>query len=139
MTTRLDISDLVGAPFAWNGRGPAFDCFGLLLECSRRLGLDPPDYQAKPNDGETNAAIVAAGLGDGWREIARPTAGCAVLFRGSEPHVGVMLAGERFLHTRERIGQAVVERLSHPFWSRSFAGFYEYAGGRADVCKIGAA
>jgi len=37
----IDYTDLIGKPWVWGARGPdAYDCFGLLKEVMRRLGID---------------------------------------------------------------------------------------------------
>jgi len=40
------LGDLPGRPYLYGARGPAsFDCWGLVLEVRRRLGLVlPPDF-----------------------------------------------------------------------------------------------
>lgn len=38
-----DLSDLIGAPYSDLGRGPSYDCYGLVIEVLRRNGVNLPD------------------------------------------------------------------------------------------------
>jgi cell wall-associated NlpC family hydrolase len=49
------VNRLVGKPFKWSGRGPdAFDCWGLVIEARRSLGLPVGiDWETWVAEGET--------------------------------------------------------------------------------------
>jgi len=80
----IDVSDLIGKPWSWGARGPdAYDCFGLLIEVSRRYGID-----WKPNDmlrdvpyslDGMKAAIDALLPGSNWVEVDTARPGDAVM------------------------------------------------------------
>jgi cell wall-associated NlpC family hydrolase len=127
MTFRWD--DLVGARFCYGGRGPEFDCWGLVREALLRQGQDPPEYPSS-DDGSANAATAAiATASPVWERLTEPEVGCVVAFRddcGLVSHVGVIIEGGRFLHIREATA-ACAEKLNSPLWRRRIAGFYRLA------------
>ena len=84
--------DLLAVPWAEDGRDPAagLDCFGLVVEVYRRLGVELPD-PASPG------FLSQRG---GWEAISDPEPGCAVLMvHQGRPHVGVYLGGGEILHS----------------------------------------
>jgi cell wall-associated NlpC family hydrolase len=134
---------LVGKPFAWHGRGPeAYDCWGLVRQCLLVAGVkDVPDYRSA-TEGCINAVVMLDAMAHGWHKAARPEPGLVALFRmdlavGS--HVGYLLTADRFLHTTEETGGAVLERLSSPLWSRRVLGYYRWLPqmGRSRVAYAG--
>lgn len=121
-----DVSDLIGVPFAYGARGPAaYDCYGLVMECARRDGVQLPDFGA-----DTNQGVIAAMMGatlPQWREIpCRP--GAVVLLRVGRhvAHVGYVLDSNKMAHTWKSSGGVTVQRLDD--WKQRIVGFYEYAG-----------
>ena len=117
-----DISDLIGVPFDYGGRGPdSYDCYGLLMEMYKRAGITITDYGSS----SLGAEIVAMMLGrlDDWKEIeAKP--GCALLIKlPLSMHVGFMLPHNKFIHTTKSTGGVTIERLRD--WTRRILGYYE--------------
>jgi cell wall-associated NlpC family hydrolase len=120
-----DWVDLIGVPFQYGGRGPEiFDCYGLVIEMYRRRGRWLPDYRSPSDQAEIAALMGCASIG--FRLRLEPTPSSIVMLRvsGLACHVGYMLDEERFLHTWERSGGVVVERLEN--WRRRVTGFYDY-------------
>ena len=72
------------------------------------------------------------GLAAEWERIEKPELGCGVVFRvacgaqSDASHVGAVIGDDVFLHTMERTGGVVAERLSHPAWSKRITGFYRW-------------
>ena len=92
--------DLLAVPWAEDGRDPAagLDCFGLVVEVYRRLGVELPD-PASP------AFLSQRG---GWEAITEPEPGCAVLMvHQGRPHVGVYLGVGEVLHSTRLSGVVV--------------------------------
>jgi cell wall-associated NlpC family hydrolase len=133
-----DLSDLIGVPFVYGGRGKeGFDCWGLTIEVFRRFGIEIPDYQP------ACAALSESGFSTGnisavitekvvrWQRIDEPEAPCLVIFHidGNAPgmcnHLGVHIGDGKFVHTLFK-RNACIERLSHPWFSRRREGFYRY-------------
>ena len=130
----LDFTDLIGRPFKYGARGPMeFDCYGLLIEVQRRIGNHISDYPSS-EQGPENASAIVLGLAEEWEPTARPEVGCGVVFRvacsaeTSASHVGAVISDDVFLHTMERTGGVVAERLSHPAWAKRITGFYRWKG-----------
>lgn len=118
--------DLIGAPFAYGGRGdPDYDCYGLIIELSRRDGIIIPDY-ASPSEGAKITAIFVGELRL-WEETEiKP--GTIHLFRvPGNLHVGYAIDKDRFVHTWEGTNGVVVERLSDG-WESRLMGTYKYVG-----------
>jgi cell wall-associated NlpC family hydrolase len=117
--------DLIGKPFRFGGRGPdEYDCWGLVRECLRRQGLNPPDYPSAEL-GTVNAATLAQAA-PAWTAVQTPAFGCVVAFRmncGMASHVGIVVGRHQFLHVLEHT-HTCVERLSSPLWRNRITGFY---------------
>lgn len=119
----------LGMPFADHGRGPAFDCWGLVrhvLQLER--GITLPDYGGSYPSHRDHASVAAAirqGAVTGWARHDAASVGAVVVFNivGRPWHVGLVVAPDRFLHIPE--GEtSCVERLSSPMWARRIEGFY---------------
>jgi cell wall-associated NlpC family hydrolase len=126
----MKIDDLIGKPYQKEARGPdAFDCFGLFAELCRRRGDSIPP-EVSPERVEDRAAAIAAAIERGeWRQLDAPEPGCAVVMRIIPPfvsHLGMVLDGGRFIHTREGMNVAI-ERLSSVVWRSRIAGFYTHS------------
>jgi len=145
----LTYSDLLTATFRYNARGPShFDCYGLCMEVSRRLGRTLPEILT-PNGllnmqellrEETENGIrwrpVPATEGEwgvmtGHPRIGPPIeygikSGAIAYFRvkGLLAHVGIIIGPDRFLHAWERAGGVCCERLSA--WEPRLVGIYEH-------------
>lgn len=129
-------TDLIGVPFAYGGRGPdTLDCYGLLMEIHRRLGIELPDYRStkvlydiankisqekyrwhchaqKPDDGLIPFSEMAPG-----RSIE-------IRIKGFACHVGFIHRPRYFLHTWESTGGVTEESIE--LWRSRILGVYEY-------------
>jgi cell wall-associated NlpC family hydrolase len=120
-------SDLIGQPYQPAGRGPAYDCYGLVRCVLLRMGLDVPDY---PSSGDTglNVSLIMAAMEGGWEKLDGPEPGAVVLFKVElrvPTHVGIVVDREKFLHIMKDTN-AVRERLKSPAWKRRVTGFYRW-------------
>lgn len=122
----------VGLAYADKGRGPAYDCWGLLVAVMRDLrGVDLPSYSDQyvtADDRRALAALIAGEL-DPWDEIAsgQEQAFDAVLMReGRFPrHVGIVTAPGRLLHISA--GEtSMIERYREGPLKHRVVGFYRY-------------
>lgn len=102
-TVEAALAHLTGCPFRRGARGPeAYDCWGVVLEVRRRLGLVLPPDPATDVDLEQAAALFASvERPAGWR-AGPATLGAIVLSPGGA-HAGVHLAG-RILHAQAGAG-----------------------------------
>lgn len=128
----VSYGDLIGKPFAWKARGPdAYDCYGLVEELSRRMGLKVPDYLS-PTVHEDIAALIGRSI-PYWTPCAEePGAVATIRVLHSTPegmktlvsHVGMVLPHERLIHSWQRSGGVCVEPLEP--WRRRISGFYRF-------------
>lgn len=118
--------DLIGTPFKYGGRGPDFfDCYGLVMEMSRRAGKPLPDFGF-----DTNHNIVAAMMGatlPQWEEISK-TPGCVALIRIGRliSHVGYLIDADHMIHSWDMSNGVSIVRLDE--WKNRITGFYRYVG-----------
>lgn len=118
--------DLIGVPFEYGARGPdKLDCYGLVMEMSRRNGQPLPDFGFADNQ-----AIVAAMMGatmPQWQEIEQQP-GAVVLIRVGRyiAHVGYMIDEHRMIHSWEHSHGVTI--VSVDSWKQRIVGFYKYVG-----------
>jgi cell wall-associated NlpC family hydrolase len=124
--------DLLGKPYAKDGRGPtSYDCLGLAMEMARRLGKPVPAYVSDEEELHRQLGAGSATLAD-VPQIARAVPGCVALFRMSDGthHLGVMVDPYRMLHAARTNGAVIVERVLSPQWQRKIIGYYSLEGGK---------
>jgi cell wall-associated NlpC family hydrolase len=128
----LSYSDLVGKPYLKGASGPdAFDCYGLVRELARRMGVSVPDY-TKPSTWHEIADCI-----ERERTFWTPCeegAGAVALFRirhlvDGKPvtlatHVGMCIGHGRFVHAWKPAGGVVREDIQP--WRRRIVGFYSF-------------
>ena len=129
----LEIEDLIGIPFLNGGRDPkvGLDCLGLVIEIHKRRNITLPDFSIDANDKDMIFKMVCLQkMHEQWEKIDDPEVGCVILFRNScgpfVNHLAVSLGGVEFIHTLERTGGSVIERLDHPFWRNKIDGHYKW-------------
>ena len=113
----LQIDDLLGVRFKNHGRSiqEGFDCYGLAIEVSRRLGHNLLDLWYDRADGDTFAANVddvCKRMSDLVEETNEQELGNLILFAdeaGRMIHIGVFLEKGLFIHTDN--GKVRVSRL----------------------------
>ena len=121
-----NFDDLIGVPFAYDGRGPEkYDCYGLVMELSRRDGIILPDF-IHSSDMALNAATVGVVLPQ-WEQIEKCPGAIALIRIGKYvAHVGYVIDDNRMIHTWEESGGVTIQRLDA--WQHRIVGFYRYAG-----------
>jgi len=124
-----DFHDLVGVPFQYGGRGPdALDCYGLVMECARREGIDLPDFGCA-TDQPTIMAMMTASLPQ-WRQIEKRHGAIAFIRVGRyAAHVGYVFGSHFMIHAWEDSGGVSIVRLSD--WEHRILGYFEYVGQKA--------
>ena len=112
----INISDLIGQKFVYNGRSKAtgYDCYGLAIEVCKRYGHKLPDVYYE----EGGIKAVAENYAQ-WFENVKGTLaitdkreeGNLVVFfsKGRAIHVGVLLNEDDFIHAD--LGGVRVENL----------------------------
>lgn len=135
----LNYSDLIGAPFEQDGRGPkAYDCYGLTKEVYHRYGKEIGEYWCCVEDKVKINDIYRGAVKNGkWREIDYkhgekiPEPALIGLRFNAPPgivnHTAVYIGDGKFIHIRERIG-VCVDSITSPAWARQIVGIYEFIG-----------
>lgn len=104
-------SDLIGIPFRFGGRSrDGIDCWGLVIEVYRRLGIeveDIDDYGALTP--EVVAPELEAAVAPAWRQVVEPFEPYDVLTfdtldGGAVTHCAVWVGAGRMLHAIEKLG-----------------------------------
>lgn len=124
----------VGLSYADKGRGPAFDCWGLVHRVYRDLrGIDLPSYSeayVTAADRKAIADLIAGEL-DPWIEIAAGAEqpfDCVLMREGRLiRHVGLVTSPGRLLHVSEGITSRIEPYYTGPIRHR-VVGFYRYSG-----------
>jgi cell wall-associated NlpC family hydrolase len=128
MADRLAYADLIGTPFEYGGRGPqAFDCWGLVMECYRRVhGVVLPDLRS-PSDPAVQAAMAATMMQQTCWERVSPAPGAIVALRVGRliTHVGFALEDDKLIHAWKQTGGVTVNPIA--VWQHRIEGFYRYA------------
>lgn len=130
----MTFEHFVGLSYADKGRGPAFDCWGLVqFVFCEMCGIDLPSYSEAYVTAADRRAIadLIAGELDPWTEIAagtEQTFDCVLMSEGRVPrHVGVVTAPGRLLHVSEGITSRIEPYRTGPLRHR-VVGFYRYSG-----------
>ncbi|MCC7202454.1 MAG: C40 family peptidase [Nitrospirae bacterium] len=122
--------DLIGIPYVECGRTlQGLDCFGLVLICQKRLGIEAPDpfliehKKAVPENGWSDWIIREF---SGWVQIKKPIFAAVIVFAnkdGIPDHAGVMIDERRFIHSVRKAGVVIgrLDRCPYPV-----IGAYEY-------------
>lgn len=132
----IDYRDLIGVSFAYGGRGPlTYDCYGLVMECHRRLGVEIPDYRSPEVLREIASLMNTERYR--WKQVAVKTDEGAIPSSALQPgrlleiringhacHVGFIHKPRKFLHTWEDSGGVVENEIYE--WRSRIIGVYEY-------------
>jgi Cell wall-associated hydrolases (invasion-associated proteins) len=124
----INISDLIGKPFANGGRGPeVFDCYGLVRETYHRLGIELPelfidcfDIEKINNEYQLQSKHLI--------RLDKPELYCIVAMRNSSPfvnHFGVYLGNHEFIHALDGSGTCITS-TDHIYWKRTIAGYCQW-------------
>ncbi|MBW5802054.1 C40 family peptidase [Halomonas elongata] len=125
----IDVTEYIGLPFEPGGRGPRYDCYGLLRRVyAERLGIALPEHAGySATLTPATAAMIRAGLVD-WQPVSEPEPWDAVLLLvdGRPNHIGLVLGDGWMLHTT-RHKDACIESYRAPQWRDRIEGFYKWS------------
>ncbi len=110
----------LGVPYRWGGTDQenGFDCSGLTMVCYRLNGLNLP--RVSRNQFRAGRWVPKANLQKGDLVFFATNGGQRV------SHVGMYIGNDRFIHA-PRTGQTVrIEKLSNPFFARTYMGGRSY-------------
>ena len=119
----IQFDDLIGVPFEKKGRGPkTYDCYGLVMECFRRRGIEIPSFESPDGAGK-----IIATFGTQipiWKEVEKQKGTAVVIKLPFMMHVGYMVSDTEMIHCWERSYGVLVEPID--VWKRKVVGYYEY-------------
>lgn len=122
--------DLVSKEFKDFGRGPhGYDCYGLVLEVSKRLGKYLPDYESVVSKAMRQIQDKVNTYKSQFERIEKPERGDLVLITNGrfECHIGIVIDRGVFIHIKKECGVQQV-RFNHPLYKSRIEGFYRYVG-----------
>lgn len=100
---QIDVLDLLGVRYKKNGRDEnGLDCFGLVIEVSKRFGHELPDFEYLKTNWEVfneNKEKIAKECK--LKKVTSPCEGDLLLFKvccAFENHIGVYLGDDQFIH-----------------------------------------
>jgi cell wall-associated NlpC family hydrolase len=133
------IAPWIGLPYGDLGRGPAFDCWGLVREVvGMEFGVWLPSYDGRYADTHENAQLAALLESESarWQRIAvadrrrlvrlaTEQPGDCLLFRQARlaGHVAVVAGGGWMVHIEEGL-HSVTERYDEQPWAVRLIGIY---------------
>ena len=126
--TPVTVSDLIGKPFLYGGRGPDhYDCYGLVSEIYKRRGIALPPLLSATSYKAIDP--IFQNEKKGYIKIDKPEAYAIVSFIIRPPfvsHVGVVLENEKsFIHVLQKRFVAI-EQLSSQSWNHRIEGYYRW-------------
>ena len=102
---KFTINDLIGVKFSHHGRNKeeGFDCYGLAIEVSKRLGHDLVDYWYTESNPDVFSSLCSVGIRDNALiETNEYELGNLIVFfdvNGAMVHIGVLLDNKSFIHS----------------------------------------
>jgi cell wall-associated NlpC family hydrolase len=128
----MNIGRYIGLPYADRGRGPAYDCFGLVKHFYKEeLGLDVADHLSaytSSSDSESVSKAINTYKSE-WVKVDKPSQYDILLFNimGFPTHVGIYLNSSDFLHSFQGTNSCI-ERFNSVTWNRRLQGIYQWKG-----------
>ena len=124
--SKLNYTDLLTKEFEWGGRGSQkYDCYGLVMEIYKRIGIDLPDFKSAKAPSLIQQSIIEGKKL--FEEIEEPEPYCLVTFfirPEYTSHLGVVLEDcKRFIHIMED-SMVTVEKLSD--WEDRITGYLRW-------------
>lgn len=124
------INDLIGVKYKPHGRNlDGIDCYGLIIEVYKRLGVTLQDIEYEETDIKSNTNIDKVMRKTlPVEKINRPEKYCIVelTVAGYPSHVGIYIGKGELLHSDRKQG-VVIEQLQR--WENRIAGYYRVKGG----------
>lgn len=110
----------LGVPYRWGGTDcdNGFDCSGLTMVCYRLNGLNLP--RVSRNQFRAGRWIARDKLRKGDLVFFATNGGKRV------SHVGMYIGNQRFIHAPSTGKTVRIEKMSHPFFSKTYVGARTY-------------
>lgn len=126
---KVIVDKYLGVPYRHQGRNlEGLDCWGLIVCIYKDFGVELFDIENYPKDWSSKGSnYFLENYYQQWSIVKVPQLWDVVLFNGSKGmpnHAGVVLSGERFIHSRR--GGTVIGNLYD--WKDKVQQFYRYKG-----------
>ena len=100
----IDVSDLIGIPYKDNGRSKeeGFDCYGLVIECEKRLGKTLKDVVYESHDialAEENSPLLNIKKTDSIKEGS-----ILEIHKDNSLHIAFALDSKKMIHATNNQG-----------------------------------
>ena len=119
------LDDLIGIQYKVHGRGDGgYDCWGLVMEVLKRVGINLPDFLYDSDDPKTQKAVYSLAVsGIQHEKTDRPKMWCVVMLKvyGEPVHSAVYIGHGRIIHCSKR--GVAIENLK--LWENRIEGYYE--------------
>lgn len=125
------VAPYVGLEFEDHGRGPRYDCWGLVRTIlAEHYGVSAPDFGSvytSTEDRDTVSQAFTNGPADEWVKVDHGQEGDVVilLVAGKPMHCGLVVGPNTMLHARPKTGSCI-ENYDRPAWNRRVEGFYRH-------------
>lgn len=122
----IDLSDLIGSPFRYGGKGEDghYDCFGLVFEVYKRIGRPLPQYPSSTKQ-SVNARRIFKAIEDEFKPCdLKPYSILVFRIKKYGSHLAIYLGDDDFIHAWEGAGMVVGDRLTGA-WEKRLVGVYE--------------
>lgn len=122
----------VGIPYAHGGRSlKGFDCWGLILDVYKGIGIELIDLQGYSEDwSDKGANYFVENYNEKWEKVSIPKMYDLIVFRTNpnKPpnHAGVYIGGGKFLQA-VKLG-VISSRVDENRFTAVLVGFYRYKG-----------
>ena len=103
----IDVSDLIGIKYKEHGRDKdGYDCYGLVMEVEKRIGVEIPDYDYEFHDDSLTDSLTRLAISQNKvKQIDQFVDGAMVLFqniKGMKSHIGVYVGNGNICHCNYR-------------------------------------
>jgi cell wall-associated NlpC family hydrolase len=125
------VESYVGLEFGDHGRGPTYDCWGLVKTVLReQYGVTAPDFgtdYTHTEDRDTVVGAFGARATDEWVKVEDCQEGDVIILTiaGKPMHCGIVIGPRQMLHIRPSVGSCI-ESYDRPIWQRRIEGFYRH-------------
>lgn len=128
----MNLKDLIGVPYKARGRDKTgYDCYGLIIELSRRLGNQLPDvFYKNTNEKENAKTAEVLRYGLPVEKLSNLEDYCLldIAYDGkTSTHIGMYIGDGQFIHATEKCG-VCIENIAK--YAKIIKGFYRIKQGQ---------
>lgn len=126
----MDFTKYAVAPFMPKGRGPGYDCWGLVCAFYKeQLGIELPSHDTQyVSEKDIHASGLFEKESKQWVKVDQEKPGDVILIRinGWPRHVGIVVEPGIMMHTLYGC-QTCIESYINPKWNKRIDGIYRHS------------